>query len=135
MTMHSPKQAVKYPLRTIFAWEESIWITSKAGLRSWKEFQEPQPAMDTVALQLCEDIVTRRANFAPQSKDANTETVTDHQNEIIMYITGAVLHKLKKRYARSNRSDDLDVIKGLISHKKRKARDHHSLRSSQEEGC
>uniref|UniRef100_X2A6C4 Uncharacterized protein n=1 Tax=Capitella teleta TaxID=283909 RepID=X2A6C4_CAPTE len=69
-----------------------------------------------VTLQFCEDIVTRPANFAPQSKDANTETVTDHQSEIIMYVTGAVLHKLKKRYARSNRSDDLDVIKGLISH-------------------
>ncbi|ELT91814.1 hypothetical protein CAPTEDRAFT_218397 [Capitella teleta] len=69
-----------------------------------------------VTLQFCEDIVTRPANFAPQSKDANTETVTDYQSEIIMYITGAVLHKLKKRYARSNRSDDLDVIKGLISH-------------------
>ncbi|ELU06233.1 hypothetical protein CAPTEDRAFT_196927 [Capitella teleta] len=69
-----------------------------------------------VALQFCEDIVTRPANFAPPSKDANTETVTDHQSEIIMYITGAVLHKLKKRYARSNRSDDLDVIEGLISH-------------------
>jgi hypothetical protein len=69
-----------------------------------------------VTLQFCEDIVTRPANFALPSKDANTETVTDHQSEIIMYITGAVLHKLKKRYARSNRSDDLDVIKGLISH-------------------
>jgi hypothetical protein len=69
-----------------------------------------------VTLQFCEDIVTRPANFAPPSKDANTETVTDHQSEIIMYITGAILHKLKKRYARSNRSDDLDVIKGLISH-------------------
>ncbi|ELT86984.1 hypothetical protein CAPTEDRAFT_213169 [Capitella teleta] len=67
-----------------------------------------------VTLQFCEDIVTRPANFALPSKDANTET--DHQSEIIMYITGAVLHKLKKRYARSNRSDDLDVIKGLISH-------------------
>ncbi|ELT96656.1 hypothetical protein CAPTEDRAFT_187392 [Capitella teleta] len=88
----------------------------------------------TLTLQFCEDIVTRPANFALPSKDANTETVTDHQSEIIMYITGAVLHKLKKRYARSNRSDDLDVIEGLISHEK-KARDHHSLRSSQGEGC
>ncbi|ELU07473.1 hypothetical protein CAPTEDRAFT_189587 [Capitella teleta] len=87
-----------------------------------------------VTLQFCEDIVTRPANFALPSKDANTETVTDHQSEIIMNITGAVFHKLKKRYARSNRSDDLDVIEGLISHKK-KARDHHSLRSSQGEGC
>ncbi|ELT91620.1 hypothetical protein CAPTEDRAFT_211639 [Capitella teleta] len=87
-----------------------------------------------VALNFCEDIVTRPANFAPPSKDANTETVTDHQSEIIMYITGAVLHKLKKRYARSNRSDDLDVIEGLISHKKRRARDHHSLRSSHARG-
>ncbi|ELU14164.1 hypothetical protein CAPTEDRAFT_207884 [Capitella teleta] len=86
-----------------------------------------------VALNFCEDIVTRPANFAPPSKDANTETVTDHQSEIIMYITGAVLHKLKKRYARSNRSDDLDVIEGLISHKKRRARDHHSLRSIKRE--
>ncbi|ELT92591.1 hypothetical protein CAPTEDRAFT_186960 [Capitella teleta] len=73
-----------------------------------------------VALQFCEDIVTRSANFAPPSKDANTETVTDHQSEIIMYITGAILHKLKKRYARSNRSNGLDVIKGLISHQKKK---------------
>ncbi|ELT89516.1 hypothetical protein CAPTEDRAFT_196402 [Capitella teleta] len=73
-----------------------------------------------VALQFCEDIVTRPANFAPPSEDANTETVTDHQSEIIMYITGAVFHKLKKRYARSNRSDDLDVIEGLISHEKKK---------------
>ncbi|ELU15258.1 hypothetical protein CAPTEDRAFT_212497, partial [Capitella teleta] len=72
------------------------------------------------ALQFCEDIVTRPANFAPPSKDANTETVTDHQSEIIMYITGAILHKLKKRYARSGRSDDLDVIEGLISHEKKK---------------
>ncbi|ELT90751.1 hypothetical protein CAPTEDRAFT_217252 [Capitella teleta] len=69
--------------------------------------------------QFCEDIVTRPANFAPQSKDANTETVTDHQSDIITYITGVVLHKLKKRYARSNRSDDLDVIKGLINHQKK----------------
>ncbi|ELU09117.1 hypothetical protein CAPTEDRAFT_209164 [Capitella teleta] len=74
-----------------------------------------------VALNFCEDIVTRPANFAPPSKDTNTETVTDHHSEIIMYITGAVLHKLKKRYARSNRSDDLDVIKGLISHEKKKS--------------
>ncbi|ELT97447.1 hypothetical protein CAPTEDRAFT_193403 [Capitella teleta] len=72
-----------------------------------------------VTLQFCEGIVTRPANFAPPSKDTNTETVTDHQSEIIMYITGAVLHKLKKRYAHSNRSDDLDVIEGLISHKKK----------------
>ncbi|ELT92039.1 hypothetical protein CAPTEDRAFT_194219 [Capitella teleta] len=42
-----------------------------------------------VTLQFCEDIVTRPANFAPPSKNANTETVTDHQSEIIMYITGA----------------------------------------------
>ncbi|ELT95067.1 hypothetical protein CAPTEDRAFT_210942 [Capitella teleta] len=77
---------------------------------------EDDLCLGRVTLQFCEDIVTRPANFAPQSKDANTETVTDHQSEIIMYITGAVLHKLKKWYARSNRSDDLDVIKGLISH-------------------
>ncbi|ELU13100.1 hypothetical protein CAPTEDRAFT_206380 [Capitella teleta] len=73
-----------------------------------------------VVLQFCEDIVIRPANFAPPSKDANTETVTDHQSEIIMYLTGAVLHKLKKRYARSNRSDDLDIIEGLFSHEKNK---------------
>ncbi|ELU03687.1 hypothetical protein CAPTEDRAFT_206361 [Capitella teleta] len=42
------------------------------------------------------------------------------KSEIIMYIIGAVLHKLKKPYARSNRSDDLDVIKGLISHENKK---------------
>ncbi|ELU13501.1 hypothetical protein CAPTEDRAFT_215844 [Capitella teleta] len=52
-------------------------------------------AVHQVALQFCDDIVTRPANFAPPFKDTNTETVTDHQSEIIMYITGAVLHNLR----------------------------------------
>ncbi|ELU18301.1 hypothetical protein CAPTEDRAFT_190052 [Capitella teleta] len=93
---------------------EKLESISRASACPWAQ------AVLQVALQFCEDIVTRPANFAPQSKDANTETVTDHQSVIIMYITGAVLHRLKKRYARSNRSDDLDVIKGLINHKKKK---------------
>ncbi|ELT90257.1 hypothetical protein CAPTEDRAFT_225101 [Capitella teleta] len=94
-------------------------LFAPGGLWDSITFANQQGGNIGVTLQFCEDIVTTPANFAPPSKDANTETVTDHQSEIIMYITGAVLHKLKKRYARSNRSNGLDVIKGLISHQKK----------------
>ncbi|ELU09190.1 hypothetical protein CAPTEDRAFT_202804 [Capitella teleta] len=113
-------------LETISRASACPWAQVHCFLTSQK-IQDISVAVLQVTLQFCEDIVTRPANFALPSKDANTETVTDHQSEIIMYITGAILHKLKKRYARSNRSDDLDVIEGLISHEK-KARDHHSLK-------
>ncbi|ELU12297.1 hypothetical protein CAPTEDRAFT_214700 [Capitella teleta] len=71
----------------------------------WEERVE-HAAVLQVALQFCDDIITRPANFAPAFKDTNIETVTEHQ--------------IEKRYARSNRSDDLDVIEGLISHYKKK---------------
>ncbi|ELT98917.1 hypothetical protein CAPTEDRAFT_187163, partial [Capitella teleta] len=96
------------------------FLTSQKIQDMCRELNINSAAVLQVALQFCEDIVTRPANFALPSKDTNTETVTDHQSEIIMYITGAILHKLKKRYARSGRSDDLDVIEGLISHEKKK---------------
>ncbi|ELU07562.1 hypothetical protein CAPTEDRAFT_205297 [Capitella teleta] len=113
---------------------DELETISRASACLWAQGVE-HAAVLQVALQFCDDIVTRPANFAPPFKDANTETVTDHQSEIIMYITGAVLHKLK--------SGMLALIEVMIwmssrassatKKRKKKARDHHSLRSSQGE--
>ncbi|ELT88645.1 hypothetical protein CAPTEDRAFT_209181 [Capitella teleta] len=84
---------------------EELETISRASACPWAQGVE-HAAVLQVALQFCDDIVTRPANFAPPFKDTNIETVIDHQ--------------IEKRYVRSNRSDDLDVIEGLISHEKKK---------------
>lgn len=75
-------------------------------------------ALNLIALQFCEETLQQtKLSAAPTETEVNAV-----QADILQYIAGAILHKLRLRYQRMGHQENLDMLGSLIDEKKHSAK-------------
>jgi hypothetical protein len=78
----------------------------------------PRTAFMLVAVKYAESLVHQKVPTKTETTKSSETTgklhVTNNQTEILEYISGAILHKLKKRYQRLGMTSNLDNIAALV---------------------
>lgn len=89
------------------------FLTSEKVKEFCTEIQIHKSVILQIALQFCEDIVNEPGQAS--SNTVGCERVTEDQTEVLEYIGGAILCKLRKRYERHGRMAAVDVVNSLIN--------------------